>query len=155
MHKINYIQTNIQHICNIGPWYSEKTKERRTTGRNPQGICYWGYLILGVISKPFLWHDFLKNWELEELLGINDTWYRKRSDSITDFNEANKTGYILLQHVQSMDNKPNTPSNYGYLDTIFVKDGYIRQTYTDLQSRFFVRSSNNGIWTNWEQMQTT
>lgn len=22
---------------------SEKTKERRTTGRNPQGICYWGY----------------------------------------------------------------------------------------------------------------
>ena len=92
---------------------------------------------------------------LEGLLGINDTWYRKRSDSITDFNEANKTGYILLQHVQSMDNKPNTPSNYGYLDTIFVKDGYIRQTYTDLQSRFFVRSSNNGIWTNWEQMQTT
>lgn len=73
---------------------------------------------------------------LEGLLGINDTWYRKRSDSITDFNEANKTGYILLQHVQSMDNKPNTPSNYGYLDTIFVKDGYIRQTYTDLQSRF-------------------
>ena len=70
MHKINYIQTNIQHICNIGPWYSEKTKERRTTGRNPQGICYWGYLILGVISKPFLWHDFLKNWELEELIPI-------------------------------------------------------------------------------------
>lgn len=68
MHKINYIQTNIQHICNIGPWYSEKTKERRTTGRNPQGICYWGYLILGVIGKPFLWHDFLKNWELEELV---------------------------------------------------------------------------------------
>ena len=93
--------------------------------------------------------------KLGGLLGINDTWYRKRSDSITDFNEANKTGYILLQHVQSMDNKPNTPSNYGYLDTIFVKDGYIRQTYTDLQSRFFVRSSNNGIWTNWEQMQTT
>ena len=92
---------------------------------------------------------------LEGLLGINDTWYRKRSDSITDFNEANKTGYILLQHVQSMDNKPNTPSNYGYLDTIFVKDGYIRQTYTDLQSRFFVRSSNNGIWTNWKQIQTT
>lgn len=94
-------------------------------------------------------------WCWKGLLGINDTWYRKRSDSITDFNEANKTGYILLQHVQSMDNKPNTPSNYGYLDTIFVKDGYIRQTYTDLQSRFFVRSSNNGIWTNWEQMQTT
>lgn len=58
---------------------------------------------------------------LEGLLGINDTWYRKRSDSITDFNEANKTGYILLQHVQSMDNKPNTPSNYGYLDTILLK----------------------------------
>ncbi|MFS3012167.1 hypothetical protein AAH001_07100, partial [Phocaeicola vulgatus] len=47
-------QTNIQHICNIGHWYSEKTKERRTTGRKPQGICYWGYLILGVIGKPFL-----------------------------------------------------------------------------------------------------
>ena len=46
MHRINYIQTNIQHICNIGPliqWYSEKTKERRTTGRKPQGICYWNY----------------------------------------------------------------------------------------------------------------
>ncbi len=71
MHRINYIQTNIQHICNIGHWYSEKTKERRTTGRKPQGICYWGYLILGVIGKPFLWHDFLKNWELEELLEIN------------------------------------------------------------------------------------
>lgn len=92
---------------------------------------------------------------LEELLGINDTWYRKRSDSITDFNEANKTGYILLQNVQSMDNKPNTPSNYGYLDTIFVKDGYIRQTYTDLQSRFFIRICNNGTWTDWKQIQTT
>ena len=33
---------------------------------------------------------------LEGLLGINDTWYRKRSDSITDFNEANKTGYTLF-----------------------------------------------------------
>lgn len=45
MHRINYIQTNIQHICNIGPliqWYSEKTKERCTTG-SPQGICYRGY----------------------------------------------------------------------------------------------------------------
>lgn len=26
MHKINYIQTNIQHICNIG-WYSEKMEK--------------------------------------------------------------------------------------------------------------------------------
>mgnify|MGYP007120291386 CR=1 FL=1 len=43
MHRINYIQTNIQHICNIGHWYSEKTKERRTTGRKPQRICYRGY----------------------------------------------------------------------------------------------------------------
>lgn len=94
--------------------------------------------------------------DLEELLGINDTWYRQKyRGSMTDFNEANNTGYMFVDKVQSLDNKPNTSSNYGYLDTIFVKDGYIRQTYTDLQSRFFVRSSNNGIWTNWEQMQTT
>lgn len=92
---------------------------------------------------------------LEGLLGINDTWYRKRSDSITDFNEANKTGYMFVGEVQSMDNKPNTPSSYGYLDTIFVKNGYIRQTYTDLHGLFFVRSSNNGIWTDWKQIQTT
>ena len=41
MHRINYIQTNIQHICNIGPliqWYSEKTKERCTTGSPPRDM---------------------------------------------------------------------------------------------------------------------
>ena len=92
---------------------------------------------------------------LEGLLGINDTWYRKRSDSITDFNEANKTGYMFVDKTQSLDNKPNTPSNYGYLDTIFVKDGYIRQTFVDIQSRFFIRICNNGTWTDWKQIQTT
>lgn len=43
---------------------------------------------------------------------------------------------MFVGEVQSMDNKPNTPSAYGYLDTIFVKNGYIRQTYTDLHGLF-------------------
>jgi len=54
-----------------------------------------------------------------------------------------------------MDNKPNTPSNYGYLEVIFYKDGYTKQFFTDLQSRVFVRASNNGVWDSWKQMQTT
>lgn len=92
---------------------------------------------------------------LEGLLGINDTWYRKRSVSITDFNEFKSTGYTLLEGVQSMDNKPNTSSNYGYLEVIFYKDGYTKQFFTDLQSRVFVRASNNRVWDSWKQMQTT
>lgn len=93
--------------------------------------------------------------KLGELLGINNTWFRKRSVSITDFNEFTSTGYTLLEGVQSMDNKPNTPSNYGYLEAIFYKNGYTKQFFTDLHSRVFVRASNNGVWDSWKQMQTT
>lgn len=33
---------------------------------------------------------------LEGLLGINDTWYKRRFGEITDFNEANNTGYMFV-----------------------------------------------------------
>ena len=32
----------------------------------------------------------------EGLLGINDTWYKRRFGEITDFNEANNTGYMFI-----------------------------------------------------------
>ena len=31
-----------------------KQKKGVRLAEKPQGICYWGYLILGVIGKPFL-----------------------------------------------------------------------------------------------------
>lgn len=89
------------------------------------------------------------------LLGINDTWYRKRPSSITDFNEFKEVGYTFVKKAQSMDNKPNTLSNYGFLETIAINDVIFKQTYVDLQSRFFIRVCNNGTWTNWKQIQTT
>ena len=92
---------------------------------------------------------------LERLLGINDTWYRKRPGSITDFNEFKEVGYTFVDKVQSMDNKPNTLSNYGFLETIAINDVTLKQTHVDFQSRFFIRVCNNGTWTNWKQIQTT
>lgn len=92
---------------------------------------------------------------LEGLLGINDTWYRKRPSSITDFNEFKEVGYTFVDKVQSMDNKPNTLSNYGFLETIAINDVILKQTHVDFQSRFFIRVCNNGTWTNWKQIQTT
>ena len=62
---------------------------------------------------------------------------------------------MFVDKTQSLDNKPNISSNYGFLETIAINEVTIKQTFVDFQSRFFVRSSNNGIWTNWEQMQTT
>lgn len=93
---------------------------------------------------------------LEGLLGINDTWYRQKyRGSMTDFNEANNTGYMFVDKVQSLDNKPNTSSNYGFLETIANNDVTTKQTFVDFQSRFFIRICNNGTWTNWKQIQTT
>lgn len=92
---------------------------------------------------------------LEELLGINDTWVRRRYGSITDFNEFKKIGYMFVDKAQSMDNKPNTPSNYGFLETIAINDVTLKQTHVDFQSRFFIRVCNNGTWTDWKQIQTT
>ena len=43
---------------------------------------------------------------LEGLLGINDTWYKRRFGEITDFNEANNTGYMFVDKTQSLDNNP-------------------------------------------------
>nr|DAF50787.1 MAG TPA: putative tail fiber protein [Myoviridae sp. ct04y17] len=93
--------------------------------------------------------------KLGELLGINDTWYRRRYGSITDFNEFNKVGYMFVDKVQSLDNKPNTSSNYGFLETIAVNDVTLKQTHVDFQSSFFIRVCNNGTWTDWKQIQTT
>lgn len=92
---------------------------------------------------------------LEGLLGINNTWYRKRYGSITDFNEFKDIGYMFVDKVQSMDNKPNTSSNYGFLETIALNDVTIKQTHVDFQSKFFIRVCNNGTWTDWKQIQTT
>lgn len=89
------------------------------------------------------------------LLGINDTWYRMRSSSITDFNEFKEVGYMFVDKVQSLHNKPNTSSNYGFLETIALNDVTLRQTHVDFQSRFFIRVCNNGTWTDWKQIQTT
>ena len=92
---------------------------------------------------------------LKGLLGINDTWYRGRSGSITDFNEFKEVGYMFVDKVQSLDNKPNTSSNYGFLETIAINDVTLKQTHVDFQSRFFIRVCNNGTWTDWKQIQTT
>ena len=89
------------------------------------------------------------------LLGINDTWYRKRPSSITDFNEFKEVGYTFVNKVQSMDNKPNTLSNYGFLETIANNDVTLKQTHVDFQSKIFIRICNNGTWTDWKQIQTT
>lgn len=93
--------------------------------------------------------------KLEGLLGINGTWYRRRSGSITDFNEFKEVGYMFVDKVQSLDNKPNTLSNYGFLETIALNDVTLKQTHVDFQSRFFIRVCNNGTWTDWKQIQTT
>ena len=95
-------------------------------------------------GEAFLLHKFALKSELGELLGINDTWYRRRSGSITDFNEFNKVGYMFIDKVQSLDNKPNTSSNYGFLETIALNDVTLKQTHVDFQSRFFIRVCNNG-----------
>ena len=92
---------------------------------------------------------------LGELIGINDTWYKRRFGEITDFNEANNTGYMFVDKTQSLDNKPNTSSNYGFLETIAINEVTIKQTFVDFQSRFFIRICNNGTWTDWKQIQTT
>ncbi|MDB0729098.1 pyocin knob domain-containing protein [Phocaeicola vulgatus] len=92
---------------------------------------------------------------LEGLLGINDTWYKRRFGEITDFNEANNTGYMFVDKTQSLDNKPNTSSNYGFLETIAINDVTTKQTFVDFQSGFFIRICNNGTWTDWKQIQTT
>lgn len=89
------------------------------------------------------------------LLGINGTWYRRRSGSITDFNEFKEVGYMFVDKVQSLDNKPNTLSNYGFLETIALNDVTLKQTHVDFQSKFFIRICNNGTWTDWKQIQTT
>ena len=52
-------------------------------------------------------------------------------------------------------NKPNTSSNYGFLETIAINEVTIKQTFVDFQSRFFIRICNNGTWTDWKQIQTT
>lgn len=93
--------------------------------------------------------------KLGGLLGINDTWLRRRYGSITDFNEFKEIGYMFVDKVQSMDNKPNTSSNYGFLETIAINDATLKQTHVDFQSRFFIRVCNNGTWTDWKQIQTT
>lgn len=154
MHKINYIQTNIQHICNIGPWYSEKTKERRTTGRNPQGICYWGYLILGVIGKPFLWHDFLKNWELEGLLGVSSSTIFKGK------------GYIQLETEDDID-KVYEPGVYAIKGTSYNDQTLLVFSHNLGQSTVQFRTNNyggflvfrikwwNGAWGTWKTVSLT
>ena len=88
-------------------------------------------MVLGEPGRRFLWHKIYLFALLEGLLGINDTWYRKRSDSITDFNEANNTGYMFVDKTQSLDNKPNTSSNYGFLETIAINEVTIKQTFVD------------------------
>ena len=93
--------------------------------------------------------------KLGGLLGINNTWFRRRYGSITDFNEFKEIGYMFVDKVQSMDNKPNTSSNYGFLETIAINDVTLKQTFVDFQSRFFIRICNNGTWTDWKQIQTT
>ena len=93
--------------------------------------------------------------KLGGLLGINNTWFRRRYGSITDFNEFKEIGYMFVNIVQSMDNKPNTSSNYGFLETIAINDVTLKQTHVDFQSRFFIRVCNNGTWTDWKQIQTT
>ena len=93
--------------------------------------------------------------KLGGLIGINNTWFRRRYGSITDFNEFKEIGYMFVDKVQSMDNKPNTSSNYGFLETIAINDVTLKQTHVDFQSRFFIRVCNNGTWTDWKQIQTT
>lgn len=62
---------------------------------------------------------------------------------------------MYVGKVQSMDNKPNTPSDYGFLETIVIDDASLKQTHVDFQGRFFIRVRHHGTWTDWKQIQTT
>ena len=61
---------------------------------------------------------------------------------------------MFVDKTQSLDNKPNTSSNYGFLETIAINEVTIKQTFVDFQSRFFIRICNNGTWTDWMQQGT-
>ena len=135
-------------------WYSEKTKERRTTGRNPQGICYWGHLILGVIGKPFLWHDFLKNWELEGLLGVSSSTIFKGK------------GYIQLKTEDDID-KVYEPGVYAIKGTSYNDQTLLVFSHNLGQSTVQFRTNNyggflvfrikwwNGGWGTWKTVSLT
>ena len=135
-------------------WYSEKTKERRTTGRNPQGICYWGYLILGVIGKPFLWHDFLKNRELEGLLGVSSSTIFKGK------------GYIQLETEDDID-KVYEPGVYAIKGTSYNDQTLLVFSHNLGQSTVQFRTNNyggflvfrikwwNGGWGTWKTVSLT
>jgi hypothetical protein len=43
---------------------------------------------------------------------------------------------MFVDKTQSLDNKPNTSSNYGFLETIAINEVTIKQTFVDFQSRF-------------------
>ena len=103
-----------------------------------------GLLRKGVLSPILVCN---KDSVQEGLLGINDTWYKRRFGEITDFNEANNTGYMFVDKTQSLDNKPNTSSNYGFLETIAINEVTIKQTFVDFQSRFFIRICNCLLYT--------
>ena len=52
---------------------------------------------------------------LEGLLGINDTWYKRRFGEITDFNEANNTGYMFVD--KTVFQVPQPPFHHFILNT--------------------------------------
>ena len=153
MHRINYIQTNIQHICNIGHWYSEKTKERRTTGRKPQGICYWGYLILGVIGKPFLWHDFLKNWELEELFTSLKLFpFMFRGDvNVTSYDETGALDTVIEMGIYKVKPKQGVWGTLVVFNAFDGAGGVVQKLYNATGAKYRVKNSNtDNLWTDWK-----
>lgn len=121
----------------------------------PQSDTFSWLRTLDGSKNPTLTYSSAAAKVLGGLLGINDTWYKRRFGEITDFNKANNTGYMFVDKTQSLDNKPNTSSNYGFLETIAINDVTTKQTFVDFQSRFFIRICNNGTWTDWKQIQTT
>lgn len=91
-------------------------------------------------------------WDVAELIGINDTWYRWRGHTrMDDFNEIKTPG---IYQIAKDEGTLNAPPIYGLLEILAGPGSTIIQRATESAGRIYYRAFRNsdGTWIPWREL---
>lgn len=83
-----------------------------------------------------------------ELIGINESWLRRKNWQSIDVDIIKETGFCQFA------NGINTPTKYGFLFSFLQPNSAVGHLYLSTDNRLFSRIYANDEWSKWKEYAT-
>ena len=110
-------------------------------------------MVLGEPGRRFLWHKFLKNWELEELFTSLKLFpFMFRGDvNVTSYDETGALDTVIEMGIYKVKPKQGVWGTLVVFNAFDGAGGVVQKLYNTTGAKYRVKNSNtDNLWTDWK-----